>query len=220
MNSPASHGNSAKGVEPTVQAEHGYVEHLATNLYFDRHFGAQAAKVLPGEYYVTQRDMLLVTVLGSCVTACIRDSESGIGGINHFMLPEEAGRALTSTSARYGTYAMEILINHLQKLGARRNRMEAKVFGGGAVLESLVSSNVGTRNAEFVLNYLSIEKIPVIAKDLLDSYPRKVYFFPKSGRVMVRKLHRVHNDTLFTREKEYRSRLGDSKLEGDVELFT
>jgi len=223
MNSHASPANSANrgdGALPSVLAEHGYVEHLATNLYFDRHFGAQAAKVLPGEYYVTQRDMLLVTVLGSCVTACIRDPDSGIGGMNHFMLPEEAGRTLTSTSARYGTYAMEVLINHLQKLGARRNRLEAKVFGGGAVMESLVSSNVGTRNAEFVLNYLKIEKIPVVAKDLLDSYPRKVYFFPKTGRVMVRKLHRVHNDTLFTREKEYRSRLGESKVEGAIELFT
>ncbi len=224
MNSRASHTNNAKGADggasPGFQAEHGYVEHLATNLYFDRHFDSQAAKVLPGEYYVTQREMVLVTVLGSCVTACIRDVDSGIGGMNHFMLPEEAGGNVISTSARYGTYAMEVLINHLQKLGARRNRMEAKVFGGGAVMESLVSSNVGTRNAEFVLHYLKLEKIPVVAKDLLDSYPRKVYFFPKNGRVMVRKLHRVHNDTLFTREKEYRSRLGDSKVEGDVELFT
>lgn len=223
MNSRTNHASSAKGtgkVDSDVKAEHGYVEHMATNLYYDRHFDSQAAKVLPGEYYVTQRDMVLVTVLGSCVTACIRDVDSGIGGMNHFMLPEEAGGSVTSTSARYGTYAMEVLINHLQKMGARRNRMEAKVFGGGAVMESLASSNVGTRNAEFVLNYLKVEKIPIVAKDLLDSYPRKVYFFPGNGRVMVRKLHRVHNDTLFTREKDYRSRLGESKVEGDIEIFT
>lgn len=230
MNSRASNASSSPGGRGTGESqgaasrepidEHGHVEHLATNLYFDKHFESQAVKVLPGEYYVTRRDMVLVTVLGSCVTACIRDVDSGIGGINHFMLPEEARRDVVSTSARYGTFAMEVLINHLQKLGARRNRLEAKVFGGGAVLESLASSNVGTRNAEFVLDYLKTEKIPVVAKDLLDSYPRKVYYFPQTGRVLVRKLHRVHNDTLFIREKAYRSRLAETKIGGDIELFT
>ena len=221
MNSHADRASAANGTTPSESGdEHGFVEHLATNLYFDRHFESQAAKVLPGEYYVTRRNMLLVTVLGSCVTACIRDVDSGIGGMNHFMLPEEAGGNVISTSARYGTFAMEVLINHLQKLGVRRNRLEAKVFGGGAVMESLVSTNVGSRNAEFVLEFLKTEKIPIVAKDLLDSYPRKVYFFPQNGRVLVRKLHRVHNDTLFTREKEYRSRLSTTKVEGDIELFT
>lgn len=218
MNSRAGHASAAK--DAAHADEHGYVEHLSANLYFDRHFEAHAVKVLPGEYYVTRREMVLVTVLGSCVTACLRDNDSGIGGMNHFMLPEESGREVVSSSARYGTYAMEVLINHLLKLGARRNRLEAKVFGGGAVLESLVSSKVGTRNAEFVLNYLKVEKIPVVAKDLLDSYPRKVYFFPRDGRVLMRKLHRVHNGTLFTRETEYRNRLVESTLSGDVELFT
>ena len=77
-----------------------------------------------------------------------------------------------------------------------------------------------SRETEFVLNYLQTEKIPVVAKDLLDSYPRKVYFFPATGRVLVKKLHRVHNQTLFTREQEYRSRLGRAKVEGEIELFT
>lgn len=223
MSSHAGHAERARAKAASADehaAEHGFVEHLATNLYFDRHFETQAAKVLPGEYYVTKREMVLVTVLGSCVTACIRDGDLGMGGMNHFMLPEEARSDMVSSSARYGTYAMEVLINHLLKLGARRNRLEAKVFGGGAVLESLVSSNVGTRNAEFVLNYLKTEKIPVVAKDLLDSYPRKVYFFPRTGRVLVRKLHRVHNDTLMSREKAYRSRLDGARVEGDIELFT
>ncbi len=198
---------------------HAYDEHLATNRYFDRHFESDAAKILPGEYYVTSQEIVLVTVLGSCVAACIRDTDSGIGGMNHFMLPDEGGREVVSSSARYGTYAMEVLINHLLKMGARRNRLEAKVFGGGAVMESLASSNVGARNAEFVLDYLKTEKIPVVAKDLLDSYPRKVYYFPASGRVLVKKLHRVHNETLFSREREYKARLTTAKVEGDVELF-
>lgn len=199
--------------------EHAFDEHLAANRYFDRHFQSEAAKILPGEYFVASDGMLLVTVLGSCVAACIRDTESGIGGMNHFMLPDEGNRDSVGVSARYGTYAMEVLINHLLKTGARRNRLEAKVFGGGAVLASLSSSNVGVRNAEFVLSYLKTEKIPVVAKDLLDSYPRKVYYFPRSGRVLVKKLHRVHNETLFHRERDYKARLSSSKVEGDVELF-
>jgi chemotaxis protein CheD len=199
--------------------QHAYDEHLANNRYYDRHFQADAAKILPGEYFVTDQGVLLVTVLGSCVAACIRDVDSGLGGMNHFMLPDDGGRDSVASSARYGTYAMEVLINHLLKLGARRNRLEAKVFGGGAVLESLSSSNVGVRNAEFVLNYLKIEKIPIVAKDLLDSYPRKVYYFPATGRVLVKKLHRVHNETLFSRERSYQDRLSGTEIAGDVELF-
>jgi len=199
--------------------QHAYDESLASNRYYDRNFQAEAAKILPGEYCVSDQGMLLVTVLGSCVAACIRDVDSGVGGMNHFMLPDDGGRDVLGSSARYGTYAMEVLINHLFKMGARRNRLEAKVFGGGAVLASLSSSNVGARNAEFVLDYLKTEKIPVVAKDLLDSYPRKVYYFPETGRVLVKKLHRVHNETLFSRERDYKDRLSGTRVEGDVELF-
>lgn len=199
--------------------QHAYDENLASNRYYDRSFQADAAKILPGEYFVSNQGMLLVTVLGSCVAACIRDVDSGIGGMNHFMLPDDGGRDVMSSSARYGTYAMEVLINHLLKLGARKNRLEAKVFGGGAVMASLSSSNVGVRNAEFVLDYLKTENIPIVAKDLLDSYPRKVYYFSATGRVLVKKLHRVHNETLFDRERDYKGRLAGSKVEGDVELF-
>jgi len=199
--------------------QHAFDENFASNRYYDRSFQAEAAKILPGEYFVSDQGMLLVTVLGSCVAACIRDVETGIGGMNHFMLPDDGGRDTVGSSARYGTYAMEVLINHLFKMGAKRNRLEAKVFGGGAVLASLASSNVGARNAEFVLDYLKTEKIPVVAKDLLDSYPRKVYYFSETGRVLVKKLHRVHNETLFSRERDYKDRLAGAKVGGDVELF-
>jgi chemotaxis protein CheD len=203
-------------------ADTSYVETLAPNLYFDRQFGAQAAKILPGEYYATTRDMLIVTVLGSCVSACIRDRSSGVGGMNHFMLPERDGDAddPLSTSARYGTYAMEMLINHLMKLGARRQNFEAKVFGGGNVLKGFTSNNVGARNSDFVLQYLQTERIPLIAQDLLDIFPRKVYFFPKTGRVLVKKLRSLHNNTVLEREREYKSRIGGATVAGEVELFS
>jgi chemotaxis protein CheD len=199
-----------------------FVEHLAPNLYFDRHFDMQAAKILPGEYYVTTRDMLIVTVLGSCVSACIRDRSTGIGGMNHSMLPDSDNDPNNplSTSARYGTYAMEILINHVIKLGARRQNLEAKVFGGGNVLKGFSTTNVGARNADFVLTYLDTEKIPLAARDLLDVHPRKVYFFPKTGRVLVKKLRTMHNETVFEREREYECRIGHATVAGDVELFS
>ncbi len=136
-----------------MYADAGYVEHLATNRYFDRTFGCDAVKVLPGEYFVTTSDIVLVTVLGSCVTACVRDRDKGLGGMNHFMLPENGGEAgVLSSSARYGAYAMEVLLNHLLKLGARRSSLEAKVFGGGKVLASLAQAQVGEKNVDFVLD--------------------------------------------------------------------
>jgi len=203
-------------------APQAYEEVVAKNQYFDRNFNTNAAKILPGEYFVTRSDMLLVTVLGSCVAACIRDVKSGIGGMNHFLLPDcaagDQGGPL-STSARYGVYAMEVLINDVLKLGARRANLEAKVFGGGNVLSSIISANVGPRNARFVLQFLATEKIRVAGQDLMDVYPRKVYFFPKSGKVLIKKLRNIHNDTIFTREQDYSKRLVKDSVAGEVELF-
>lgn len=196
-------------------------EQFASNVYYDRTFDCDAAKILPGEYYFTSKDMLIVTVLGSCVSACIRDRVSGLGGMNHFMLPDGGGDSDSPVSAsmRYGTYAMEVLINQLLKAGARRENMEAKVFGGGAVLRGFTAINVGERNAEFVLKYLRAEKMRITAEDLNDVYPRKVYFFPRTGKVLVKKLMQVHNDTLVKREQDYASRLKVNNVGGDVELF-
>jgi len=200
----------------------GYEEIVSPNVYFDRSFDIDAAKILPGEYYATSRDMLLVTVLGSCVAACIRDRTSGVGGMNHFMLPDSGQDQNNplSSSTRYGTYAMEMLINQIIKLGAKRQNLEAKLFGGGNVLRGFKITNVGERNAKFAIDYLATEGIQVVAQDLLDIHPRKVYYFPATGKVMIKKLKRVHNDTIVERENEYNSRLSYSKIEGDIELFT
>jgi len=195
------------------------LEQFATNVYYDRTFDCQAAKILPGEYYFTSKDMLIVTVLGSCVSACIRDRVTGLGGMNHFMLPDGGDNSPVSASARYGTYAMEILINDLLKAGAKRDNMEAKVFGGGAVLKGFTAINVGERNAAFVQTFLKNERIRIVAEDLNDIYPRKVYFFPRTGKVLVKKLMQTHNDTLAKRENEYASRLKKQPVAGEVELF-
>jgi chemotaxis protein CheD len=194
--------------------------HFATNVYYDRTFDCDAAKILPGEYYYTAKDMLIVTVLGSGVSACIRDRTRGLGGMNHFMLPDggDPGSPV-SASMRYGTHAMEILINDLLKAGARREHLEAKVFGGGAVLRGFSAMNVGERNAAFVINFLKTERIPVLAEDLNDIYPRKVYFFPRTGKVLVKKLMQTQNDTLAKREFDYASRLKVAPVAGAIDLF-
>ena len=198
-----------------------YHEILSPNLYYDRHFNVDAAKIMPGEYYATTRDMLVVTVLGSCVSVCLRDKTNGIGGMNHFMLPcgDHDPQNPVSASARYGAYAMEMLINHLAKLGAKRSNFEAKVFGGGNILRGFTVANAGARNADFVLDFLHAEKIRIVADDLLDIYPRKVYYFPKTGRALIKKLKSGHNTTIVEREKDYESRLNYARMEGDVELF-
>lgn len=194
---------------------------LATHLYFDRKHETEAARVLPGEYYATAKNMLLVTVLGSCVTACIRDRQNGIGGMNHFMLPD--GRIdendPSSISARYGIYAMEILINHIIKIGARRANLEAKVFGGGNVMPGLIEANVGERNAEFVLGFLETENIPIVARDLVDIYPRKVHYFPSTGKVLVKKLRDLPDSAIIERERNYSLRLPKANIGGAIELF-
>ena len=175
--------------------------------YVDRHFQLPAAKIGPGEVYATQRDMLIVTVLGSCVSACLRDPDSRVGGMNHFMLPHHGGEVdgPLSESARYGAYAMELLVNHLLSLGARRERLQAKVFGAGRIVAGM--SDVGARNASFAVEYLQREKIPIIARDLGRDEASKVYFFPRSGRVLHKRLKTLRNDTVLMREKLYAERL-------------
>ena len=193
------------------------------NRYFDPHFKVETAKILPGEYYATNKDMALVTVLGSCVSACLRDRETGIGGMNHFMLPEEGklvgSHGNISAGGRYGVHAMELLINQILKLGGRRDRLEAKVFGGGNVLQGFMLSNVGEQNAQFIVEYLNMERIPIAARDLLDVWPRKIYYFPRSGKVMCKRLRKINNDTIVLRERDYGARLFHTPLEGGAELF-
>jgi chemotaxis protein CheD len=191
------------------------------NRYHDRHFECDAVKILPGEYYATTDDTLIVTVLGSCVSVCLRDPVVEIGGMNHFLLPSDESTNISSVSesARYGVFAMELLINQMLKLGAVKSRLEAKIFGGGNVLRGLTLNSVGQRNAEFVVDYLKAESIPIIASDLLDEFPRKVYFFPDTGKVLVRKIKSLHNTTIMDRESEYRMRIRQAKPSGEVDLF-
>ena len=160
----------------------------ASFFYWDAHFRNDAVKVLPGEYFVHDEDILITTTLGSCIAACLWDRERRIGGINHFMMPDGAAQGPDPAGGRYGSAAMALLINELLARGARRQRLEAKVFGGGAVLAGMGSANVGERNTRFVLDYLQTEHIPIISRDVLEHCPRKVCFFPASGKALVKRL--------------------------------
>ncbi len=169
----------------------------ASFYFFDNHFQHNAVKVLPGEYFVTNENVMLITVLGSCIAACLWDSRVGVGGMNHFMLPEGDS---SDMSGRYGSYAMELLINEMMKLGARREFLQAKIFDGGRVISSFTNLNVGERNTEFVRDYLRTERIPVVSEDVLDIFPRKVVFFGTSGKAMVKRLAHTQTDAIAAQE--------------------
>jgi len=168
----------------------------ASFFFYDAHFKNAAVKILPGEYFVDNEDLLVMTTLGSCIAACLWDRHAQIGGMNHFMLPDGAG-----DSGRYGSFAMELLINEMMKRGASKSRMEAKIFGGGAVIAGMNTINVGERNTNFVIDYLKTERIPIVSKDVLDIYPRKVCFLPHSGKAMVKRLAPANTDALIQQDR-------------------
>lgn len=213
-------------VAKVVSARASRVDHLkslprnpgeASFFYSDHHFQYDAVKVLPGEYFVANEDIMIMTVLGSCISACIWDGRVRAGGMNHFMLPDGDS---ADGFGRYGSYAMELLINQMLKLGARRESMQAKVFGGAQVMAGFTTMNVGERNTKFVLDYLATERIPVVSQDVLDIHPRKVCFFPVTGKALVKRLAHSHPETLVVEERKGNAlSVVKSTSGGSVDLF-
>lgn len=202
-------------------AETGF-EHV--NRYFDQRHQVWAAKILPGEFYVTTHGEMIGTVLGSCISACVRDKKLGIGGMNHFMLPlqtehstEQWGSDANTSATRYGNWAMEYLLNTLYKLGATKQNLEVKLFGGGQVLASM--TDIGQRNILFAYDFLRKEGLDVIASDVGDIYSRKILYFPDTGAVKVRRITTTKNETIINREKGYMDSIGAQKDSSDIELF-
>lgn len=182
-----------------------------------------SAKILPGEFYVSTQGEMISTVLGSCVSACIRDPIMGVGGMNHFMLPaskdELAALIKSSDAARYGNFAMEQMINSILKAGGKKNNLEVKLFGGGKVLAGMSTLDIGSKNITFVRAYVALEDLKVISSDLGDVYPRKVLYFPDTGNVKMKKLKSVHNRTIAEREDTYKQQINQEPATGDIELF-
>ena len=194
------------------------------NRYWDKTTNKHVAKILPGEYYVTTNDELIATVLGSCVSACIRDPLFGIGGMNHFMLPannrddgSEWGGNSISAATRYGNFAMEHLINGILTNGGRRKNLEVKIFGGGRIISSM--TDIGINNINFVREYIETESLNLVAENVGDIYPRKIMYDPKTGKVKMKKLRSLHNDTIISREDSYLKEIRTEPATGEIDLF-
>ncbi|MFV2059468.1 MAG: chemoreceptor glutamine deamidase CheD [Gammaproteobacteria bacterium] len=196
-------------------------EHI--NRFWDGMHNVFSAKILPGEFYVSTQGEMISTVLGSCVSACIRDPIMGVGGMNHFMLPATKENIANITNindaARYGNFAMEEMINVILKAGGKKENLEVKLFGGGKVLPGMNTLDIGAKNISFVRGYVALEDLNVVSSDLGDIYPRKVLFFADSGKVKMKKLKTVHNKTIAAREESYKQKIEQKPVSGDIELF-
>jgi chemotaxis protein CheD len=196
-------------------------EHV--NIYWDRKHEMHAAKILPGEYYVTTGKEMIATVLGSCVSACIRDPIVNVGGMNHFMLPLNSNQSLDldviGAATRYGNYAMEHLINDVIKYGGKKENLEVKIFGGGRVIQQMTTVNVGEKNIQFIKDYLLMEGISIKSQNVGDVFPRKILYSPETGVVKMKRLRTLHNDTLMRREEKYLHAINQQPVTSDVELF-
>jgi len=193
------------------------------NRYWDKKHDCYAAKLLPGEYYVTPHDEIIVTILGSCISACIRDRVFGIGGMNHFMLPRQTisqdswRDTKLSRANRYGSHAMENLINDILVNGGARKNLEVKIFGGGRILAHM--TDIGKNNIDFIKEYIRTEALNVLAEDVGGIHPRKIIYSPVTGKVHVKKLRALHNQTILERETQYLNEIQDAPISGGVELF-
>jgi chemotaxis protein CheD len=198
------------GYRPTRGFEH--VHH-----HWDAMASSWIVQILPGEYYVTQSDEIIATVLGSCVSTCIRDRNTGLGGMNHFMLPEDPRRDARGDALRYGCFALERLINELTKRGADRDQLQIKVFGGGQMFASL--SDIGQSNVEFVRNYLSDEGLTSDVEDVGGPWARRVRYYPANGKVLVKHLPMGEATRICTQEEDFRAKLQSERQAGEIELF-
>lgn len=189
--------------------------------YWDKQLNSYGAKILPGQYYVTIQDEFITTVLGSCVSACVRDRKLGVGGMNHFMLPASADMEISiangSDAERYGNFAMEHMINEILKNGGRRENLEVKIFGGGKILNAM--TDIGKKNIEFVRNYISTENMHLISEDVGDVFPRKVVYFPATGKALVKRLQALQSKEVVETEKSYLDTIRQKPTQGDIELF-
>ncbi len=208
---------SAKTLSPVIKG----FEHIRR--VWDDRLQAVVASISPGEFYISRNKEVIATYLGSCISVCIRDYKTHVGGMNHFMLPQKPRSSdnwvgsVVSESTRYGDWAMENLLNEIYKLGAKKNRLEIKVFGGGKVIASM-NSKIGDQNIEFVMAFLEREGFAIEAMDIGDIYARKLYFFLDTGKVKVRKLAK-HSETLIAAETRYSENIEEKISGGSIELF-
>lgn len=192
-------------------------------------FEQKVTTIHPGEYLVSDNDIIICTVLGSCVAVCLWDSQQKHGGVNHFMLPgspvvsdsEKSKLNFNSYGARYGMYAMELLINELLKKGSQRENLHAKVFGGATMFnyKQQQSKSISQANGDFALEYLKTEHIRIESFDLGGLQARKIFFFVKSGKVLLKRIQGSLKVLIEKEESTYLSRITKTKKEGSIILF-
>ena len=207
-----SHTRSSPG------ATHG----ATSDPYWEPKVNAFVITVQPGEFTVTRRsDLVLATLLGSCVSACISDPDIGVGGLNHFLLPGDTASTghASAQATRYGVHAMEKLINEILKMGGVRSRLEAKLFGGANVIALSSANTVGDRNQAFTINFLRREGISVSATDMGGGRARRVFFKPATNRVLVHVLDRTDADRVRREEAQLNRRADAAPASGGIELF-
>jgi chemotaxis protein CheD len=189
--------------------------------YFDPRFEATIITVAPGEHEITAaKDEIVATVLGSCISVCMRDPQAGVGGLNHFLLPKNNSGSDASAGERYGDTAMEVLINGLIKRGVRRQNLEAKVFGGARVLSGATMLAIGDNNVAFVTDFLKREGIPIVSKDVGGTRSRRIHYQPSTGRVWVQQVQASARDSGQEQEIAYLNRLKSQPVAGEVEIFS
>lgn len=178
-----------------------------------------SSKIMPGEFYVGNKDEIISTVLGSCISACIHDPGAGVGGMNHFMLPGDMDgtQAMSGSAAKFGVFAMEYLINSILKHGGCKAHFEIKLFGGANVLAT--GMDVGTTNIDFIRKYIRMEGLTVVSEDLGGIHPRKVNYFPITGKVMIKNLRPVQEKMIVEREQAYVAATKATPSAGEIELF-
>jgi chemotaxis protein CheD len=167
-----------------------------------------------------RHDLTLSTLLGSCVSACICDPSARVGGLNHFLLPDTAGTISPGPYAtRYGAHAMVVLINEIVKQGGRRNKLQAKLFGGARVMVRSAAQTIGERNHCFASEFLRREGIPVTAVDVGGERARRVYFQPVANRVLVQTLGNQEASRIREDETRLSRATRSASVSGGVELF-
>jgi chemotaxis protein CheD len=188
---------------------------------FNKAYGVHVIKIFSGEWGISNNsDEMFATILGSCVSACVHDPVTKIGGMNHFLLPRDGDESATiadHAAARYGVYAMEMLINSMLKAGGQKSRFEFKIFGGGNVLNN--STKIGSKNADFIRQFMKDEGFRIVSQDLEGTQPRSIHYYPTTGKVMMRKLQRAEDFAIIEEENKYQNKLQTKPIEGDIELF-
>jgi len=202
---------------------------------YDAKLKSHVLTIFAGEFYVSIKNEVISTVLGSCISVCLYDSVKHIYGINHFMLPKSTSQSpdspsgsimlkddgLTENSMRYGITAMEILISEMQKSGADRKNFKAKIFGGGRVLSGQSASSagkpgIGDKNIGFTRAFLKMEKIEIVSENVGDMFGRKIYFVTGKNSVFVKK---VAIEPALEAEQDYMKKLTMMKEKADITLF-